>query len=318
MPGTWTTLSVKDAGGTSRTMRVWDESGAGTGPFAFGGVIGDGSGSANAIGEVQASPTSNTALDRLKQIQGNSFAKGTPGVPSSDVVSTQYADLRTATTNIAVSDAGSSSTTGQNGAAIITGTPNAGSFASWAVNGSALTRIQLSGTWAATIAIEGSADGGTTWGTKTALVSGTAPTSTVTSVTGNGQFDVDSAGLTNVRVRCTAFTSGTAVAQANITSVSGAVPGLTSTSSTGTETNVASSATDVTILASNTSRKGAAVFNDSTATLYLLLSSGTSTTSLYSVQLGPGGYYEVPYGYTGVIKGLWSSATGNARVTEFT
>ena len=42
MAGAFTTLSILDAGGTSRTMRVWDESGAGTGPFSFAQTISDG------------------------------------------------------------------------------------------------------------------------------------------------------------------------------------------------------------------------------------------------------------------------------------
>lgn len=46
MAGAWTTLSIKDGGGTSRTMRVWDESGAGSGPFSFGQMLVDGTGSA--------------------------------------------------------------------------------------------------------------------------------------------------------------------------------------------------------------------------------------------------------------------------------
>lgn len=45
MAGAWTTLSIKDAGGSTRTMRVWDESGAGTGPYSFGQVTSDGAGS---------------------------------------------------------------------------------------------------------------------------------------------------------------------------------------------------------------------------------------------------------------------------------
>jgi hypothetical protein len=170
-----------------------------------------------------------TAISVLKQISFSmqAVAAGVvalgPNVTGNSMPVTLASDpdTRTATTNIGVSDAGSSSTTGQNSAAVITGTANAGSFASWAVNGSALTRIQLSGTWVATLAIEGSCDGGTTWGLKTAHISGTAFAGS--SLTGNGQFDVDSAGLTNVRVRCTAFTSGTAIAQANITNSTGAV-----------------------------------------------------------------------------------------------
>lgn len=44
MAGAWTTISVKDAAGTTRTMRAWDESGTGIGPFSFGQVLADGLG----------------------------------------------------------------------------------------------------------------------------------------------------------------------------------------------------------------------------------------------------------------------------------
>lgn len=50
--GTWTTLSIKDALGATRTMRAWDESGAGTGPFSFGQVFSDGTGSSSQPGQV--------------------------------------------------------------------------------------------------------------------------------------------------------------------------------------------------------------------------------------------------------------------------
>lgn len=88
-------------------------------------------------------------------------------------------------------------------------------------------------------------------------------------------------------------------------------------SSAGTQTSVAGSASDGTILASNSDRIGAAIYNDSTAILYLLLASGTSSSSAFTVKMQPDAYYEVPAGYTGVIKGIWASATGNARVTEW-
>ena len=52
MAGAWTTLSIKDAAGTTRTMRAWDESGAGTGPYSFGQVFSDGTGSASQPGQV--------------------------------------------------------------------------------------------------------------------------------------------------------------------------------------------------------------------------------------------------------------------------
>lgn len=80
-------------------------------------------------------------------------------------------------------------------------------------------------------------------------------------------------------------------------------------------TSVAASATSVTVLASNTGRIGATIYNDSTATLYLKLGATASSTS-YSVKMLADDYYEVPYFYTGVIDGIWTSATGSARVTE--
>lgn len=88
---------------------------------------------------------------------------------------------------------------------------------------------------------------------------------------------------------------------------------------TGTQTSVAGSASDVTILAANTSRKGATISNDSSAILYLLLGSGTSSTTNYSVKLFQDDVFELPAPvYTGIIKGIWASATGSARVTEQT
>lgn len=90
-----------------------------------------------------------------------------------------------------------------------------------------------------------------------------------------------------------------------------------SKSSTGTHANVASSASNVTLLASNASRLGATIYNDSTAILYVKLGATASTTS-YAAQMATLSYYEVPFGYTGIIDGIWASANGNARVTELT
>lgn len=94
------------------------------------------------------------------------------------------------------------------------------------------------------------------------------------------------------------------------------------TSTTATLSSVAGNLSSVSILASNTSRKMAAVFNDSThnnAVLYLKFGTTASTTS-YTVQIPAGSYYEFPTPiYTGAVDGIWSSnATANARITEFT
>lgn len=91
----------------------------------------------------------------------------------------------------------------------------------------------------------------------------------------------------------------------------------TDPSTVGTETNIASSVANQTLLAANVSRKGATIYNDSTQVLYLKLGAGASATS-YTIQLDGGDYYEVPFKYIGIIDGLWAVANGNARVTELT
>lgn len=89
------------------------------------------------------------------------------------------------------------------------------------------------------------------------------------------------------------------------------------TAATATLSNVAGSATSVTLLALNTARKGATINNDSSAILYVKFGTTASTTS-FTVKMVAESYYEVPFGYTGRIDGIWASATGSARVTELT
>lgn len=82
-----------------------------------------------------------------------------------------------------------------------------------------------------------------------------------------------------------------------------------------TTANVAAAMVDTALLAYNASRLGAAVYNDSAASLYLKLGAGASPTS-FTVLVRGGGYYEVPFNYVGAINGYWASAAGSARVTE--
>lgn len=82
-------------------------------------------------------------------------------------------------------------------------------------------------------------------------------------------------------------------------------------------TSVAGSAASVTCLALNANRLGATIYNDSTADLYIKLGATASVTS-FTVKAFTDGFFTVPFGYTGVIDCIWSSATGNARVTEVT
>lgn len=89
--------------------------------------------------------------------------------------------------------------------------------------------------------------------------------------------------------------------------------------STGTTTSVANAIASGTILAANVNRKGATIFNDDTAgtgaTLKIKLGA-TASVSSFTYAIAPMGYYEVPFGYTGVIDGIASAATGNVRITE--
>lgn len=89
-------------------------------------------------------------------------------------------------------------------------------------------------------------------------------------------------------------------------------------SATATLANVSGSASSVTLQASNTSRKGWTIHNDSAAILYVKFGSTASSTS-YTVKLVADAYYEMPTTsvYTGIITGIWASATGTARVTEY-
>jgi len=101
------------------------------------------------------------------------------------------------------------------------------------------------------------------------------------------------------------------------TDTAGAINVVSSPSATGTTTSIASSITNVTLLVSNTSRKGATIFNDGTKTLSVKLGATASATS-FAAQITARGYYEVPFGYTGIIDGIWDVANGSARITELT
>lgn len=89
--------------------------------------------------------------------------------------------------------------------------------------------------------------------------------------------------------------------------------------STSTATSVDSSTVSGTILAANAARRGAVIFNTDANALYLLLGAGTASATNTSVILAQNTSYEVPFGYTGIIVGVWSAdGTGAAKVTEFT
>src|SRR5205823_2753381 len=71
---------------------------------------------------------------------------------------------------------------------------------------------------------------------------------------------------------------------AALTSITNTVTTKEARAATATITSVNDTNTSTTILASNANRLGATVYNDSTATLYLLLGSGTASSTTFTVK----------------------------------
>lgn len=85
----------------------------------------------------------------------------------------------------------------------------------------------------------------------------------------------------------------------------------------GATTSVASTTSATTLKAANTARIGLTIFNDDANDLYVLLGTGTVSATVYTVKLVEGAYYETPYGFTGIVTGVWAGdGSGSARVTE--
>lgn len=126
---------------------------------------------------------------------------------------TQASDYLPTAGSITARDVGSSTASGQNSASIITGTPTAASYVSWALNAFSGARLQVSGTWTGTGETDISNDGAATWYPTTCHVQGTSYRGST--FTANGMFLCDiGAGATNFRVRSTAVMTGTMTVQA--------------------------------------------------------------------------------------------------------
>jgi hypothetical protein len=83
--------------------------------------------------------------------------------------------------------------------------------------------------------------------------------------------------------------------------------------------NVTSSATSVTVFAANARARRRIVYNDSSATLYLKFGTGAASTTSFTVVMATNTMYEFPGTpvYAGVVTGIWASANGFARTTEY-
>lgn len=139
------------------------------------------------------------------------------------VQSSPAADSTPATQTISAADTASTSTTQLDNQVAWTGTPTANSAASFTIASLEGIQLQITGNHSAnnTLVSEFSIDGGTTWFSRGIHIDGsTYFTSTYTdNVTGG----LNAAGMTNFRVRCTTYVSGTVTvritASTNVTSV---------------------------------------------------------------------------------------------------
>lgn len=95
--------------------------------------------------------------------------------------------------------------------------------------------------------------------------------------------------------------------------------GGTAQASTATVTSVASAAVSTTLLAANTARRGATITNTDANALLVNLAGGVASASAYSVRIAQNDSYQVPFGYTGAITGIWElDGAGVALITQFT
>jgi len=90
------------------------------------------------------------------------------------------------------------------------------------------------------------------------------------------------------------------------------------TTATSVVTSVAYSTTNVTLLAANANRRGATIYNGNLVGLVVKLGANAAATA--TLVIPSGGYYEVPYGWTGIIDGKWLAGgdAGAASITELT
>jgi hypothetical protein len=152
---------------------------------------------ANVMGPGLAATTAQQAL--VVTVSPNSASLEINNVPDNDF----------STVNITARDTVSTTATGANGQQIITGTPTAGSVASFAFSSDCSYSVQVTGTWTGTLVSESSIDSGTTWYSTYLHQTGT-PYPTTQSFTANLYGKGIATGATNFRIRSTTAWTGTA------------------------------------------------------------------------------------------------------------
>lgn len=102
-----------------------------------------------------------------------------------------------------------------------------------------------------------------------------------------------------------------------LTDTTGRLVMINERAGTSAVTSVATSNASAQLLASNSSRLGAAIYNDSAKKMYIKFGT-TASAADYTVQLAANGYYEIFGDYTGRIDAILNAGTGAALCTELT
>lgn len=82
-------------------------------------------------------------------------------------------------------------------------------------------------------------------------------------------------------------------------------------------TKVSAAATNTVLATAKLERLGLSIQNDSGGANLKVKLGTPAAADDYGILLEPGATYEVPFGYIGVVTGIWDSASGAARVMEF-
>jgi hypothetical protein len=78
---------------------------------------------------------------------------------------------------------------------------------------------------------------------------------------------------------------------------------------------VNSTTTSTSLLSSNSQRRGAVITNTDANPLYILMGTGTASSSNNHYVLNTGDTLELPHGFTGDVQGKWSAAGSGAAVS---
>lgn len=211
-----TMVGYIDAGGVKRFVDITPHG------LPVNCILGCSGSGGSLTGTVNLTPLS--GLTNLAS-QGFSFTgSGGARVTLNDPISgfdVSFTNFSPATSNITAVDAATTSTAGQSSVNRVTGTPTANSAVTFAIDNLASLNLSISGTFVATGQIEGSADSGVSYHLISGLLRGTALR--VSAFTGQGTVSLEVAGYDHVRVRSSAYTSGTMTVKASGSANTGGV-----------------------------------------------------------------------------------------------